>query len=255
MSPVARRRARALHLPAGIRARPPDGARWPGRCRPRATRSPSPPRSGSAARVERAGFPAYPAGIGPGRVLAATLERPDVDPAERRRFGAQMFAGVAAPAKVPDLARPSWTAGRPTSSSTTSPTSPGRWRRPTPASRASPTASGRCSPSTSTSTAPSWSPRSGSSGASRPARSAGCSAPPTSTSARRSFQSSDIAAVPSPVQPLRPVPFDAVAGEALPDWVDGPARPADGLRHPRHGRQRRTGGHRGGGRRPRATSP
>src|SRR5215213_5257351 len=54
-------------------------------------------------RVERAGFPAHPAGIGPGRVLAATLERPGVDPSDGPRFGAEMFAGVAAPAKVPDL--------------------------------------------------------------------------------------------------------------------------------------------------------
>jgi UDP:flavonoid glycosyltransferase YjiC (YdhE family) len=55
-------------------------------------------------RAEEAGFGAFPAGIGPGRVLERTLARPDVArPGEPWRFGAQLFAGVAAPAKVPDL--------------------------------------------------------------------------------------------------------------------------------------------------------
>jgi hypothetical protein len=55
------------------------------------------------ARVAGAGFRAFPAGIGPGRVLQLTLARPGVDPADTSRFGAEMFAGVAAPAKLPDL--------------------------------------------------------------------------------------------------------------------------------------------------------
>ncbi|MFN2607588.1 MAG: glycosyltransferase [Acidimicrobiales bacterium] len=59
-------------------------------------------------RAEHAGFVAFPAGIGPGKVLDRTLARPDVAPPGPEgawRFGAQMFAGVAAPAKVPDLMR------------------------------------------------------------------------------------------------------------------------------------------------------
>src|SRR5947209_2445078 len=58
------------------------------------------------ARVERAGFHAFPAGIGPGLVFQRTLALPGVTvpgPQDAWRFGAQMFAGVAAPAKVPDL--------------------------------------------------------------------------------------------------------------------------------------------------------
>ena len=56
------------------------------------------------ARVTAAGFRAFPAGIGPGKVLERALRLPDaVGPADTSRFGAQMFAAVAAPGKVPDL--------------------------------------------------------------------------------------------------------------------------------------------------------
>jgi UDP:flavonoid glycosyltransferase YjiC (YdhE family) len=56
------------------------------------------------ARVTAAGFPAFPAGIGPGKVLERTLRLADAaGPDDTSRFGAQMFAAVAAPAKVPDL--------------------------------------------------------------------------------------------------------------------------------------------------------
>ena len=55
-------------------------------------------------RAERAGFRSFAAGIGPGRVLEGTLALPDAaSPEDAWRFGAQMFAAVAAPAKVPDL--------------------------------------------------------------------------------------------------------------------------------------------------------
>src|ERR1051325_1795996 len=58
------------------------------------------------ARVERAGFRSFPAGIGPGLVFRRTLALPGMTvpgPEDAWRLGAQMFAGVAAPAKVPHL--------------------------------------------------------------------------------------------------------------------------------------------------------
>src|SRR5438045_2047950 len=57
-------------------------------------------------RVEAAGFGAFPAGLGSGVVFERTLALPDVagpGPENAWRFGAQMFAAVAAPAKVPEL--------------------------------------------------------------------------------------------------------------------------------------------------------
>lgn len=57
-------------------------------------------------RVERAGFDAFPAGLGPGKVFERALALPDAvapGPENAARFGAQMFAAVAAPAKAPDL--------------------------------------------------------------------------------------------------------------------------------------------------------
>jgi len=57
-------------------------------------------------RVEQAGFTAFPSGLGPGKVFERTLALPDVagpGPENAARFGAQMFAAVAAPAKVADL--------------------------------------------------------------------------------------------------------------------------------------------------------
>ncbi len=57
-------------------------------------------------RVAKAGFQAFPAGLGPGQVVERTLALPGVagpGPEDAWRFGAQMFAAVAAPAKLPDL--------------------------------------------------------------------------------------------------------------------------------------------------------
>src|SRR5205085_10116540 len=57
-----------------------------------------------SARVERAGFGAFPAGIGPGLAFHRTPALPGVTvpgPDGAWRFGAQMFAGVAAPAQAP----------------------------------------------------------------------------------------------------------------------------------------------------------
>ena len=53
------------------------------------------------ARVERAGFRAYPCGLGPGVVAREALAGAgELTP---EAFGARMFAGIAAPAKVPGL--------------------------------------------------------------------------------------------------------------------------------------------------------
>jgi len=57
-------------------------------------------------RVEQAGFRAFPAGLGPGRVAEQALALPGADglgPEDTWLFGALMFAGVAGPAKVADL--------------------------------------------------------------------------------------------------------------------------------------------------------
>lgn len=176
-------------------------------------------------RVEWAGFSAHPAGIGPGRVLAATLERPGVDPSDGARFGAEMFAAVAAPAKVPDLLAlmDRWPPGLLVHDVTD-------FAGPVAAAHAGiPCAAHSLGPMFPLDlylhgadlVAPLWErwgmtpgPLGGMFGA---AYLDIC--PP-------SFQSADIDAVPSTVRPLRPVPFDSVASEALPDWVDAlPDRP------------------------------
>ncbi len=57
-------------------------------------------------RVVRVGFTAFPAGLGRADVMAATLRSPGVVSlalGEGWKFGAHMFAAIAAPSKVPDL--------------------------------------------------------------------------------------------------------------------------------------------------------
>lgn len=57
-------------------------------------------------RAEAAGFDAFPAGLGPGKVFERTLALPGAAPSgpeDAALFGARMFAAVAAPAKVPEL--------------------------------------------------------------------------------------------------------------------------------------------------------
>lgn len=172
-------------------------------------------------RAARAGFRAFPAGLGPGRVAERTLALPGVaGPDEPWRFGAQMFAAVAAPAKVPDLVGviERWGpdlvvhdvtdlagpvaaahAGIPYAAHSLGPMFPLEFS--TPAAEL---------------LAPLWSewgltpvgPFAGMFG------SAYLDICPTS------FQSADIGEIGPVVHPLRPVPFDAVAGEALPPWVD-----------------------------------
>jgi UDP:flavonoid glycosyltransferase YjiC (YdhE family) len=177
------------------------------------------------ARVERAGFTAHPAGMGPGRVLAATLEQGDVDPADTSRFGAQMFAGVAAPAKVPDLL--AVMDGSPPDLIVHDATD---FAGPVAAAHA-----GIASVAHSLGpmfpldlyvhgadlVAPLWE-RWGVT----PGPFGGMFGALYLDICPPSVQSSDLPAVPSPVQALRPVPFDAAPGEELPDWVDTlPDRP------------------------------
>lgn len=176
-------------------------------------------------RVERAGFRSHPAGIGPGRVLAATLERPGVDPADGPRFGAEMFGAVAAPAKFPDLLAVirTWPADLLVHDITD-------FAGPVAAAVAGiPCAAHSLGPMFPLGlfvhgaglVGPLWDrwgvtpgPFGGMFGA---AYLDIC--PP-------SLQSPDIGAVPSPIHLLRPVPFDAIPGEELPSWVDAlPNRP------------------------------
>ncbi len=174
-------------------------------------------------RVTRAGFAAFAAGLGPGRVVERTMALPGVaglGADDAWRFGAQMFAGVAAPAKVPDLAAvvEEWephvvvsdvtdfagpvvaaSAGIPHAAHGLGPLFPLAFHR-----------------LGAELVAPLWQER-------------GLVPPPLGGMFDSAYldicpprlQSDDISEVAPVAHPLRPVPFDAVAGEALPGWVDG----------------------------------
>ena len=185
---------------------------------PPATRSPSPPRRGSA-RGWPAGFRAFPAGIGSGKALERALAIPGTDPDDPWRFGAQLFAGVAAPAKVPDVVAVigAWKprllihdvtdfagpvaaahAGLPYAAHSLGPLFPlefFRWGAEL--------------------VAPLW-PTWGVT----PSPLGGMFAQTYLDICPPSFQSPDLAEVGDVAHPVRPVPFDAVAGDALPRWVD-----------------------------------
>ena len=173
-------------------------------------------------RIAKAGFHAFPAGLRPGQVVERTLERPDVagaGPEDAWRFGAQMFAAVAAPAKVPDLlgVAEAWQpdllihdvtdfagpvaaahAGIPCVAHSLGPMFPLEFYR-----------------LGAELIAPLW-------------REAEKTPGPLGSMFGNlyldicppSFQSADIAAVGALVRPLRPVPFDAVGDEALPSWAE-----------------------------------
>ncbi len=180
------------------------------------------------ARVSRAGFRTFPAGLGPGKVAARTLSLQGMDelgPEDAARFGATMFAAVAAPAKVADLLdavdewRPSLvvsdvtdfagplaaaSAGLPCVAHSLGPLFPMEFHR-----RAAELVT------------PFWQEEGL---APRPLGGVFDAAyldicPP-------SLQSPDVEELQDVVRPLRPVPFDAVAGERLPPWIDRlPPRP------------------------------
>ncbi len=172
-------------------------------------------------RVGRAGFRAFAAGIGPGRVLEQTLALVGADamgPADAWRFGAQMFAAVAAPAKVGDLvaAIDDW---RPTLlihdvTDFAGPVAAAHAGIPYAAHSLGPMFPLEFSQLGAELVAPLWREW----GLAPPALGGMFSSayldicPP-------SLQSTDIGQIGPVGRPLRPVPFDAVAGETLPGWV------------------------------------
>jgi len=166
-------------------------------------------------RVAAAGFPAFPAGIGPGKVFERTLARPGAArPDDSSRFGAQMFAGVAAPAKVPELvcAIDEW---RPLLliydvTDFTGPIAAASAGIPGVAHSLGPMFPLELSRLAAELLAPLW-------------REWGVTPGPLGDPyldiCPPSLQSPDIRRIGAAVHPLRLVPFDAVAGEALPPWV------------------------------------
>lgn len=155
------------------------------------------------ARVVAAGFEAFPAGPNPGEMAQRTLQAFAGE--ETWRFGAQMFAGIAAPAKLPELLHVV-----------------DRWRpdllvRDVTDFAGPPAAAHAGVPSVAHSLGPMF-----------PLQFHRLAAellphepdalyldicPP-------SLQSAGVDELATAVQPLRPVPFDAVTGETLPPWVD-----------------------------------
>lgn len=177
-------------------------------------------------RAHQAGFEAFAAGIGPGRVFEQTLARWGSEasgPDDLSLFGARMFAGVAGPAKVADLAAVAaeWTpdlvitdvtdfagpivaarAGIPWATHSLGPMFPPAFMQ----------AAGEL-------IAPIWSEW-----GVDPQPLGGMFAHAYLDICPPSFQSgevadADLSAAASTVLPMRPVPFDAVAGEELPAWV------------------------------------
>ena len=177
-------------------------------------------------RVEKAGFAAFPSGIGPGRVLERTLALPGVaGPEDAWRFGAQMFAGVAAPAKVPDLlaAMDQWRAQLVLFDVTdfAGPLAAAAMGVPAAAHSLGPLFPIEFFEVAEELVAPVWRERVGT-----VPPLAGVFATAYLDICPPSLQSSDIERVGPARQPLQPVPFDAVPGERLPAWADSlAARP------------------------------
>ena len=170
------------------------------------------------ARVRAAGFPAFPAGLGPGRVAQRTLALPDVA-GDAWRFGAQMFAGVAAPAKLPDLLavvddwRPDLVVSDvtdfagPLAAAARGVAHAGHGLGPL-----FPLEFHRLAAEL---VAPFWKERE-----LRPPPLAGMFDAAYLDICPPSLQSAGIEEIGPNAHRLRPVPFDAVAGEVLPDWAD-----------------------------------
>lgn len=172
-------------------------------------------------RAQQAGFDAFAAGIGPGRVFEEALARwgaEEPGPDDLSLFGARMFAGIAGPAKVSDLAAiaADWQPDLVVTDVTD-------FAGPIVAARAGiPWATHSLGPAfppefmaaAGDLIAPTWSEW-----GVDPQPLGGMFThvyldicPPT-------FQSADAAGAAPTTQPMRPVPFDAVAGEELPPWV------------------------------------
>ncbi len=174
-------------------------------------------------RAAQAGFPVFPAGIGPGKAFERTLLRPDaggLGPDDAWRFGAQMFAAVAAPAKVPDLVavlddwRPDVVIHDVTDFA--GPVAAAAAGIPWAAHSLGPLFPLALSRLGAELVAPLWTEW-----GVTPGDLGGMFASHYLDICPPSLQSPDIVQLPNVVRPLRPVPFDAVAGETLPTWVEG----------------------------------
>ena len=154
-------------------------------------------------RIAAAGFEALPAGLNPGQMVERAVASSAGEDAWR--FGAHMFAGVAAPAKLPELVRIA-----------------DAWRPDLVVHDVTdfagpPAAPAADAPSVAHSLGPMF-----------PIEFHRLAAellphPPDALYldiCPPSLQSDDIAGVAAAIQLLRPVPFDAVAGETLPRWVE-----------------------------------
>ena len=174
------------------------------------------------ARVERAGFRAFPAGIGPGVVLERTLALPGgavSGPEDAWRFGAAMFGGVAAPAKVPDLVatiqawKPQLVIHEVTDFA--GPVAAAHTGVPVAAHGLGPLFPIEFFERGAEAVAPLWREW-----GLTPGPFGGMFASAYLDICPPSLQSPDLERIGSVVRPVRPVPFDAVPGERLPPWAD-----------------------------------
>ena len=173
-------------------------------------------------RVAKAGFRALPAGLGPGQVVERTLALPDVagaGPEDAWRFGAQMFAAVAAPAKVPDLLAVlrEWPADLLVHDVTdfAGPLAAARAGIPCVAHSLGPMFPLEFHRVGAELIAPVWDEA-----GMTPAPFGGMFGDVYLDICPPSLQSADIEETGAVVRPLRPVPFDAVGDETLPAWMD-----------------------------------
>lgn len=180
-------------------------------------------------RVERAGLRAFPAGLGPGRVAEQALVLPaaaGLGPEDTWRFGALMFAGVAGPAKVRDLVeiiaewRPHLVVHDVTDFA--GPVAAAHAGIAWVAHSLGPMFPLEFSRLAAELVAPLWREW----GVTPPGLLGGMFAAAYLDICPPSLQAEDIAEIGPVARPLRPVVFDAVAGENLPEWVKGlPAQP------------------------------
>ena len=171
-------------------------------------------------RVERAGFRAFPAGLGPGIVAQRALAVPGAPELAPEELGARMFAGIAGPAKVPDLlaAIDHWRPRLVVSDVTdfagpVAAASAGLAHASHSLGPAFPLALHRLGGELA---APMWQAN----GLAPPPLGGMFSAPHLDI-CPPSLQTADLGEVATAVHPLRPVAFDAVPGETLPRWVGG----------------------------------
>lgn len=169
------------------------------------------------ARVERAGFRAFPCGLGPGVVAREVLADAAARDLTPEAFGARMFAGVAAPAKVPGLlaAVDAWRPALVISDVTdfagpVAAAAAGIAHAAHSLGPAFPLELHRLGAELA---APMWLDR-----GLEPPPLGGMFAAAYLDICPPSLQTADLAAVAGAVHTVRPVPFDTVPGEALPPW-------------------------------------